>query len=173
MTIRAHINLIENPQSLYYHLTDHFDFSLNADYAPEDNTISYTDRSGIKGLYLTRDVERWVNGYGYKRPFVVELIMAAPEEGGVARWGGETFVPADQFNSLTITRVMPLDAKCREEFGMHGWLEREAGIEFDTGNPITAKDWEQPFRGYRFEGDTRTMRASDPMIKRVLKSARI
>lgn len=152
--------LVENAQPLkLYHITDKANFKLNPSYAPKDNAVSIVDRSGNKGIYLARDVERWVNGHGYVRPFVAE-IYADPsiiDTNSVGRYGGEIFVPASQFNKLEVKRVVPLDVIAREQFGLHGWIERSHGHEFDTGNPITAKDWEYPFRDYKYDKDARNM----------------
>jgi hypothetical protein len=105
-------------------------------------------------------VERWVNGYGYWRPFVVEIkvdpsVMSAPGVHG--RYGGELFVPATAFDKLTVQRVIPLDAHAREEFGEAGWIEAALGTEFDTGKPIQPR-----YRDYRYLGpDVREMPSSD------------
>lgn len=108
-----------------YHITNKANFKLNPNFAPEDNSISIHDRSGQKGIYLTSNVEKWVNGHDYMRPFVAE-IFADPSALGhdtVGRWGGEVFIPADQFGKLRVNRVVPLDVISREEFGQHGWIE--------------------------------------------------
>lgn len=150
-----------------YHITNKPRFRLNPNYAPSDNTFSMSNRSGNKGIYLARDVEVWVNGHGYLRPFVAEILTdpSVFEHDRLGRWGGEIFVPADQFDKLKVVRVVPLDVIAREEYGSHGWIERAHGHEFDTGNPITAKNWEVPFRGQKFDIDTRSM--SDEEIKRI------
>lgn len=161
---------------IWYHITDNAKFKLDPRYAPEDNAIAIEDRSGRPGIYLAPDVEKWVNGYDYWRPFVVEFQVEPSvfkDPGTHGRWGGELFVPASSFNKLTLKRVIPLDAYAREHFGTHGWIEGEVGEEFDTGNPITAKPWEYPFRGYRYSGpDVRTMSASEiSRLKRLFKKA--
>lgn len=142
-----------------YHITNKANFKLNPNYAPTDNSSSIIDRSGQKGIYLARDVERWVNGHDYMRPFVAEIYAdpSVVENDKIGRWGGEVFVPADQFDKLKINRVMPLDAFAREEYGQHGWFEYSHGHEFDTGNEITAKGYEYPFRNYTYDKDARHM----------------
>ncbi len=145
-----------------YHLTDDAHFNLDSDFAPQDNSISITDRSGVKGLYVVRDVhgiEHWLNGHGYWRPFVVELDAEASalEHDQIGRWGGEIFIPASQFDKLTVARVVPLDAFCREVYGLHGWVEQHHGVEFDSGNKITSATWERPFANYRYQGDVRQL----------------
>jgi hypothetical protein len=43
-----------------------------------------------------QDVERWLNGYGYWRPFVVEVAVdpSVRKDPGVhGRYGGELFIP--------------------------------------------------------------------------------
>lgn len=143
-----------------YHITNKANFKLNPNYAPEDNSIAIFSRAGHKGIYLTRDVEPWVNGHDYMRPFVAEIYAdpSALDHDTVGRWGGEIFVPADQFNKLKVNRVIPLDAIAREQYGTHGWIEGSHGHEFDTGKEITAKDYRgYPFKGYKYDKDARNM----------------
>jgi GNAT superfamily N-acetyltransferase/ADP-ribose pyrophosphatase YjhB (NUDIX family) len=152
-------HLVEGKSSdLYYHLTDKPKFKLDPNYAPEDNAIAIEDRSGRKGIYLATDVERWVNGHGYWRPFVVEIkVDPSVKENASGRYGGEMFVPAELFDKLNIERVIPLDAYAREHFGAHGWIEEELRKEFDTGKPIDDQE-RYPFHGYRYAGpDVRQM----------------
>jgi hypothetical protein len=146
-----------------YHITDKPRFKLNANYAPEDNATSIVDRSGNKGIYLTKDVEKWVNGHGYIRAFVAEILAepSALDHDTVGRYGGEVFIPASQFDKLKVNRVVPIDVICREEFGSHGWIEQSNGNAFDTGEPITHKDWETPFRDWTYQHDTRDMSPDD------------
>lgn len=47
--------------------------------------MSIVDRSGRPGIYIATDVEGWLNGHGYWRPFVVEFEVDD---------GGEMFIPA-------------------------------------------------------------------------------
>ena len=153
-----------------YHITNKANFKLNPNFAPEDNSLSIHDRSGHKGIYLVANragVERWVNGHDYVRPFVAEIYAdpAALDHDTVGRWGGEIFVPADQFDKLKVHRVVPLDAIAREEYGEHGWIEDAHGHEFDTGNEITSKAWERPFKDYRYDKDARNM--SPDEVKRI------
>jgi hypothetical protein len=147
-----------------YHITDNPKFRLDPNFAPEDNTISIFDRSGKKGIYLTSNIEKWINGHGYHRPFLVEFdvdqsIANNPEY--KERWGGEIFIPSDIYNEITISRVIPIDAYCREEYNMHGWFEGSAGIEFDTGEPIQKGAWGitiSNFKNYKYTGkDVREM----------------
>jgi hypothetical protein len=156
-----------------YHITNKANFKLNPNHTPVDNSFSISDRSGHKGIYLSPDVEPWVNGHGYIRPFVAE-IYADPsvfEHDKIGRWGREVFVPADQFDKLKVHRVIPLDAYAREEFGGHGWIESSHGHEFDTGLPITATDYERPFKNYRYDQDTRNM--SPDEIKQIKQHFKI
>lgn len=163
--MRALMNLVESagaassgPVTLY-HITDKAKFKLNPNYEPEDNATSIQDRSGHKGIYLARDIEPWVNGRGYMRPFVAEIHAdpSALEHDRLSRYGNEVFIPAEQFDKLKVVRVVPLDVIARETYRQHGWIERSHGHEFDTGKPITAKDWEYPFSDYRYDKDARTM----------------
>jgi hypothetical protein len=148
-----------------YHLTDKANFKPNPKYAPTDNSISIEDRSGLKGLYVTHDVEHWVNGYGYARPFVAEITV--PKKHLVqGRWGGERFIPAEHFDKAQVNRVIPLDAHAREKFGDHGWIESAHGHTFDTGEKIKPNNSNvPPLRGYKYDGDVRT--ASPDEIKRL------
>jgi hypothetical protein len=172
--MRKWINLCETTEPVtLYHITDKANFKLNPNYAPEDNSISISDRSGHKGIYLTHDVEKWVNGHGYIRAFVAEILAdpSALDHDTIGRYGGEVFVPASQFDKLTVNRVIPIDAYCREEFGQHGWTETSQNKEFDTGNAITAKDWERPFRDWKYAHDTRNMSRDEIMaLKRHFKT---
>jgi hypothetical protein len=151
-----------------YHLTNKANFKLNPNFAPEDNTFAMQDRSGIKGVYLTPNVERWVNGHNYVRAFVAEIYAdpSVRDDDRVGRWGGEVFVPADQFGKLKVNRVVPLDVIAREEYGEHGWIERSHGHEFDTGNEIPDRVGNQgPFPDYNYDKDVRNM--SPEEVKRI------
>jgi hypothetical protein len=163
MKMRDMINLLESAGSpiKLYHITDKAKFKLNPNHEPQDNAISIQDRSGNKGIYLTKDVEKWVNGHGYIRAFVAEILVdpSALEHDRVGRYAGEIFIPADQFDKLKVIRVMPIDAYAREQYGLHGWIEGSHGHEFDTGKPITAKPWEYPFRDWTYDGDARNLSA--------------
>lgn len=157
-----------------YHITNKANFKLNPNYAPTDNAFSMTDRSGNKGIYLTRNVERWVNGHGYIRPFVAEIYAdpSALEHDRIGRWGGEIFIPADQFDKLRVNRVVPLDVIAREEYGGHGWIETSHGSEFDTGKPITRADYgTYPFRDWKYNKDTRNMPPDE--VKRIKQHFKI
>jgi hypothetical protein len=142
-----------------YHITNKANFKLNPNFAPQDNSFAIQDRSGQKGIYLTPNVERWVNGHDYMRAFVAEIYAdpSALENDRIGRWGGEVFIPADQFDKLKVNRVVPLDVIAREEYGGHGWIEGSHGHEFDTGNEITAKWNEYPFKDYKYDKDARDM----------------
>ena len=152
--------IVENAEPVVlYRISAKPTVKLNPTYAPEDNSLSLVDRSGHKGIYLTKDVERWVNGHGYLRAFVAEIYAdpSALEHDTIGRWGGEIFVPADQFPKLKVNRVIPLDAYARETYGGHGWLEDSHGISFDTGQEIDYKNYAPYPKGYRYEHDVRSM----------------
>ena len=144
-----------------YHITNKANFKLNPNYAPEDNALSISPRSGHKGIYLTRDVEPWVNGHDYLRAFVAEIYAdpSALEHDTVGRWSSEIFIPADQFEKLKVNRVVPLDVIAREKYGGHGWIERSHGHEFDTGQEIT--DRHHRFKDYKYDKDARTMSSDE------------
>ncbi len=167
----------------WYHLTDRAKFKLDPKFAPADNAVAIEDRSGRPGIYLGADVEKWVNGFGYWRPFVVEFKVdpSVTKDPGVhGRYGGEMFVPATSFGKLTIVRVIPIDAYAREHYGAPGWIESTLEVEFDTGLPIMpagrpgwAEAWKK-YRGYHYPGpDVRQMPASDvARLKKQLRQAK-
>jgi len=153
--------------NIWYHLTDNPKFKLNPRYSPKDNSVSIVDRSGRPGIYLGKDVERWVNGYGYWRPFVAEIEVdpSVKDDTGVhGKYGGEMFVPAASFNKLVVRRVVPLDAHARERFKDYGWVEGTLGRRFDTRGPIrrlpglSARPEDPIPQDYRYTGpDARDM----------------
>jgi len=118
-----------------YHLTDDPRFKLNADYSPEDNSVSINPRDGRRGLYVGAP-ETWTSPpYNYKRPYVAELSMpAGTKESG--RWGGENFIPAEHFGDVRVERVMPYDHYIRREYGLPGETEEHHGQTYDTGEPL-------------------------------------
>lgn len=116
----------------YYHLTDTLDFRLDPARHPENNTTLGGDWPE-PGIFVARYPERWLNGYGYWRPWVVEFQVAS----GVGKdFGNETFIPATDFDKVTLLRVLPLDGYAREEYGDYGWTEEYYGTAFDTEEPI-------------------------------------
>lgn len=145
-----------------WHLTDNPDFGLDPEYQPEDNALSIRQRES-RGLYMTDNPEHWINGQGYHRPFAAELEV--PEDAMHAeRWGGEMFMPAENFSRAKVSRVIPTDAYARETYGAHGWFEDRVGRRFDTDEEIPPyrmnmpKEEVYPFKGYRYEGpDAREM----------------
>jgi 8-oxo-dGTP pyrophosphatase MutT (NUDIX family)/GNAT superfamily N-acetyltransferase len=143
-----------------YNITDRPNFALDPNFEPEDNSISMNPRQGQKGIYLTDDPEKWVNGHNYVRPYLAEFHVhpsALNVEGNVGRWNGETFLPAAHFDKIKLNRVIPLDAHVREKYGAHGWIEEHHGTKFDTGEPIASRPI-YPFRGYKYTGpDVRQM----------------
>lgn len=149
----------------WFHLTDRAKFKLDPRFTPADNAVAIEDRSGRPGIYLGKDVERWVNGFNYWRPFVVELRVdpSVLEDPGVhGRYGGELFVPATSFGKVTVVRVIPLDAYAREQYGEPGWIESRLGVEFDTGLPLPPRNQFGKYRPYRYSGpDVRAMTAAE------------
>ena len=168
------------PTAVWYHLTDRAKFKLDHKFTPADNAVAIEDRSGRPGIYLGQSVEKWVNGFGYWRPFVVEFKVdpsVANDPGVHGRYGGEMFVPASSFDKLTIRRVIPIDAYAREEYGEPGWIESSLGAEFDTGDPIVSPgrpgfvEARKKFKGYRYPGpDVRMMPPAD--VARLKKQLR-
>jgi GNAT superfamily N-acetyltransferase/8-oxo-dGTP pyrophosphatase MutT (NUDIX family) len=163
---------------IWYHLTDNEKFKLDPDYAPEDNAFALDDRSGRRGIYLAEEIEPWLNGKGYWRPFVVEFQVdpsVVNDPGVNGRWGGEMFVPSTSFDKLKVLRVIPLDAYCREEFKEYGWIEGDLGREFDTGKEIPEKYSERKkLPGYKYTGpDVRDMPAAEiAKLKKDLKTVK-
>jgi len=105
-----------------WHLTDNPQFALDSARTPEKNTSMGL---GVKpGLFVAKDLEPWVNGYDYVRPFAVELKvpldLSTPDPG---MYGGERFIPAERFGDVEVSRVIPLDAYAREVYNDYGWLE--------------------------------------------------
>lgn len=144
-----------------YHITDNPHFALDPDKVPEDNTLAIYSRER-KGLFTTRPndswaVESWLHGHGYARPYVAE-IHAPKDAHEPGRWNGEHFIPAENYGRVKVNRVIPLDAHARETYGSHGWIEQHHGTEYDTGKPIKAQPYEEPFKGWRYPGpDARDM----------------
>lgn len=145
-----------------YHLTDKPDFQLDADFAPEDNAVSIHSREGRKGIYLTSNVNTWIHIHHYHRPFVVEFEVdaaIADNPDRKERWGGEIFIPYDEYDAMKLIRIVGTDALTREEHGAYGAFEGAARQEFDTGKPITLEyHWANPtpFKNYIAQ-DVRTM----------------
>ena len=147
-----------------YHLTDTVDFRLDPNYRPQNNTTWGGDLS--PRIFLTPRVETWVNGYGYWRPWVVEFSVDPAIydfEWATGGYGGEVEVRAENYDMLRITRVLPLDAWCRETYGEFGWVEMWEERTFDTREVIEIGSWSRPLnppRGYRYPGDARRESAS-------------
>jgi len=146
-----------------YHLTSKIDFKLDPKKRPENNTT--LGGSFGPGIFLAdpAGVEYWCNGYGYWRPWVVEIDTAGAEPKFSGGYGGhESFFPADQYPKMRIVRVIPLDAFCREMYGAWGWTEDDLGKTFDTNEPIDTSvsegaSWDSvyPWRGWTYSGDAR------------------
>jgi 8-oxo-dGTP pyrophosphatase MutT (NUDIX family)/2'-5' RNA ligase len=127
-------------ESKMYHLTDKADFKLDPNKSPENNTTMGGDLK--PGIFLADDIEPWVNGYNYWRPWVVEFdasgLMGVPEEDGVFPRGysGEVYVLAQHFDKLRVNRVIALDGWCREKYNLYGWTEEYFENDYLTGEPI-------------------------------------
>lgn len=153
--------------SAWYHLTDRAKFKLDPKFTPADNSVAIVDRSGNLG----QSVEKWVNGYNYWRPFVVEVKVdeSVTKDPGVhGRYGGEMFVPATSFDKLKVERVIPIDAYCRENYHEFGWIEDDLGVMFDTGEPIPKEgtpeyaEAKKKLHGYHYPGpDVRSMPSAE------------
>lgn len=159
-----------------YHLTDDPKFAPRADFVPEDNTLAIRVRTS-PGLYVAKDswdIEKWVNGSGYLRPYVAEITV--PEDAMVdERWGGEGFIPGDKLDQVTVKRLIPVDAFAREVYGDYGWVEDTLGTKFDTGEPVPTDNsvrYAEGGRpvGYVYDGpDVRDMPEAE--TKRLAKDA--
>lgn len=165
------------PKRTVYHLTDAAQFKLNPKKVPADNALAINERTA-PGLYVAKDrrgVEAWVNGYGYLRPFVVELDV--PEDVLTdERWGNEGFIPAEHFDKVEVKRVIPTDAFARETYNDYGWVETELGSRFDDGMPVPERRFGEAYEGlpagWRYEGpDVRDMAPAE--VKRLKDGARI
>lgn len=140
--------------NVLYHLADKVDFKLDPKRHPENNT-TLGGNWPEAGIFLSDSVERWVNGYGYWRPWVVEFeVVGSLDE--FRGYSGEVFVPAEKYDQLRIKRVLPLDAHCREEFQDWGWTESYFETDFETNEPISGR---LP-GGYRYPGDARQVSAT-------------
>ena len=144
-----------------YHITDNPHFKPDANYVPDDNTISIHQRKS-PGLYVTNNPEKWVNGHDYVRPYLAEIHTPK----GLThdeRWAGEGFIPSEHLGKAKVARVIPLDAHVREEYGEPGWIEEHHGTTFDTGDKIQARRIDgaaaaTKFPGYKYDGpDVRDM----------------
>ena len=165
------------PKRTVYHLTDKARFKLDPKKVPQDNALAINERTA-PGLYVAKNahgVQTWVNGYGYLRPFVVELDV--PEEVlADERWGNEGFIPADKFDDVEVKRVIPVDALARETYNDYGWVEGTLGSTFDDGAPVPERKMFEPYEGlppgYRYEGpDVRDMTPAE--TKRLAAGARV
>lgn len=143
-----------------YHITDQRDFKLDPKRTPDLNTTM--GGTMPPGIFLSPSPEHWLNGYGYWRPWIVEFSVPAGvgERGG---YGREVFIPAEDYDKVTITRVLPLDGFCREEYGEWGWMESDLMEDSFTGETIPdEKEWGYPQTKPRVltSPDARTMDAS-------------
>jgi DNA topoisomerase-1 len=160
-----------------YHLTDKANFRLDPKKVPQDNALAINERTA-PGLYVAKHkhgVEPWVNGYGYLRPFVVELDVPADVVGD-QRWSGEGFIPADKFDDVKVKRVLPVDAFARETYNDFGWVESTLGSKFDDGSPVPEISMFHPVEqlppNWRYEGpDVRDMTPDE--VKRLKKGASV
>jgi GNAT superfamily N-acetyltransferase len=159
-----------------YHLTDDPKFAPRADFVPEDNTVTIRERTS-PGLYVAKDswdIEKWVNGSGYLRPYVAEISV--PEDAMTdERWGGEGFIPGENLGRVEVKRLLPIDAFARETYGDYGWVEDTLGAKFDTGEPVPTDNsvrYAEGGRpvGYIYDGpDVRDMPAAE--TERLAKDA--
>jgi hypothetical protein len=147
----------------FFHLTDDPKFAPDPGRTPTDNSITLSRllSEPRKGLYVTKTPEHWVNRYNYVRPYVAELHVPS-EHVEHGEYGGEGFIPSERLHHARVSRVIPLDAHVREQFGEHGWVEEHHGTTFDTGAKIKEQGWNEPrdtsLKGYRYSGpDVRQM----------------
>jgi hypothetical protein len=136
-----------------YHITDNPKFAPDPGHVPTDNTFAMQERTR-PGLYVTKHPEGWVNGQGYVRPFVAEVHVPqglAQDE----RWHGEKFIPAEHLDKVKVSRVMPLDAHAREEYGESGWIESHHGTRFEDDKPLPRQlgnvppyDYSDPYKAH-------------------------
>jgi hypothetical protein len=135
-----------------WHLTDNPKFKLDPDKNPENNTTLGGDWPH-KGLFVSKNPETWFNGYDYVRPFAAEIEHPTTKSFG--GYGGEGFLPAEDFSRSKVKRVIPIDEYAREEFHAPGWIESHHGTDVH-GNPVSERD-HLP-KDYRYQGpDVRDM----------------
>lgn len=126
-------------EPVMYHLAAKADFRLDPRHHPANNTTMGGDWSR-PGVFVVADIEPWVNGYGYWRPWVVEFSvptsLSSAEGVMESGYAGEVFIPAEHYDQMRLTRVIPLDAWCREQYREFGWTEGYFGTDYRTGRPL-------------------------------------
>lgn len=145
-----------------YHITDNPRFSPDPNFRPENNTT--LGGHYPKGMFVSDDPEKWVNGHDYVRPWVAEIHVdpsLRKAEGVHGGYRGETFVPAEHFDKIKVHRVIPLDAYAREQYHDNGWIEEHHKTSFDDEKPLPGghgAKWPK----YRYSGpDARDMPESE------------
>lgn len=150
-----------NDRRTFYHLTENPNFAPDPNFRPANNTTLGGDWD--PGLFVAEELEPWVNGYDYIRPWVAEMSAPADifDRDGVKRgYSRERMIPASEYGDISVDRMIPFDAYARERFGGPGWAERHHEKAFD-GAEIS--DWNSTWYAegrpwgeeYRFEGDIR------------------
>ncbi len=138
----------------YWHITDNPDFRPDPTFRPELNTTMGGQLN--PGLFLTRNPDHWMQGYGYWRPYVSEIDL--PDDVGEgSHLSPERYVPAEQYDKLKVKRTIPIDAYSREQYGESGWVENSYGKDFDTGEEFVDKqpgslDTHKKTPGYKYPG---------------------
>lgn len=156
-----------------YHLTDNPRFELDPTYVPDQNYLAIYIREDA-GIYLTDNPEYWVNAHNYVRPFVVEFEVAGDQEHAGVPGSSQEFIPADQYDRLKVTRIIPLDEWVRERFGEKGWVEEH----FNPSEYSIHEPYKRPFPDYKYTGpDVRDMSEAETQkltdrAKQYLKEAR-
>lgn len=93
-----------------YHVTDNPHFKPDPHHVPEDNAMAISSRER-PGLFAARGegVNHWTHTQHYVRPYIAELhVPRIAHEPG--RWGGERFIPAENFDQVKVHRIIPLAA---------------------------------------------------------------
>jgi hypothetical protein len=99
-----------------WHLTDNPQFALDPSYHPANNTTLGGEWPN-PGLFVAPrgGLNSWFYGYDYARPFAAEIEHPPVE--GLGGYGGEHFLPADQFAQSRVLRVIPTDHAMWEDTG--------------------------------------------------------
>lgn len=144
---------VEGVPQVMYHLTSKADFKLNPKKRPANNSTLGGDWD--PGIFLTNSPEKWVNGYGYWRPFVAEFDTSAlrPEDLRLAPGqgvSGEILVKADAYPRLKLMRVVPLDAHARETYGEPGWTETFFDKDYRTDDKPPSE--RGALKGWKYQG---------------------
>jgi hypothetical protein len=130
-----------------FHITDNPKFKLDPKRVGQINS-TIGGEMNEPGIFVTKNVEFWVNRHDYVRPFVAEIEH--PEEVATGYYSeADKYLPARLYDQSKVTRVIPLDEWVREHYQSPGWIEEHHGTDIH-GNPLP--DYR---KGERFPPDYR------------------